>query len=117
MAESFSSRNTLVTQAIKYWLPVLLMLGLMYYFSTDVLSGDNTASILETILGWFMTEPSPRLIRGFNYGLRKFMHFFEYAILAALLFRAFRAESSMRWRLRWAVYSFAVISIWAAMDE
>ncbi len=117
MAESFTNRNTLATRAVKYWLPVLLMLGAMYYFSTDVLSGDNTASIIDKILGWFVTEPSARLIRGLNYGLRKFMHFFEYAILAALLFRAFRAESSTRWQLRWAVYSFTVISIWAALDE
>ena len=117
MAESFTNRNTLAIQVVKYWLPVLLMLGAMYYFSTDVLSGDNTASILEKILGWFVAEPSERLIRGLNYGLRKFMHFFEYAILAALLFRAFRAESSTRWRLRWAVYSFAVVSLWASLDE
>jgi VanZ family protein len=117
MAESFSNRNTLATQAVKYWLPVLLMLGVMYYFSTDVLSGDNTASIIEKILGWFVSEPSAHLIRGLNYGLRKFMHFFEYAILAGLLFRAFRADSSTRWQWRWAVYSFAVVSIWATLDE
>ena len=117
MAESFTNRNTLAIQAVKYWLPVLLMLGAMYYFSTDVLSGDNTASMLEKILGWFIAEPSERLIRGLNYGLRKFMHFFEYAILAGLLFRAFRAENPTRWQLRWAVYSFAVVTIWAALDE
>ena len=117
MAESFTNRNALVTQAVKYWLPVLLMLGAMYYFSTDVLSGDNTASLLETILRWFVAEPSERLVHGLNYGLRKFMHFFEYAILAALLFRAFRAESSVSWRLRWAVYSFSAVSLWATLDE
>ena len=109
--------NTLATQVLKYWLPVLVMLGAMYYFSSDALSGDNTASLIEKILRWFTSDPSERLIRGLNYGLRKFMHFFEYAILAGLLFRAFRADSPARWQPRWAVYSLAVISIWAALDE
>lgn len=104
-------------QAVKYWLPVLVMLGTMYYFSTDALSGDNTASIIEKILRWLTGEPSERLIRGLNYGLRKFMHFFEYAVLAGLLFRAFRADNPARWRWRWAIYSLAVISIWASLDE
>lgn len=117
MAESFTSRNTLAAQVFKYWLPVLVMLGAMYYFSTDVLSGDNTAGMIEKILGWFTAEPSARLIRGLNYGLRKCMHFFEYAVLAALLFRAFRADSPSRWQWRWAVYSFTIISIWAILDE
>ncbi|HJQ71068.1 MAG TPA: VanZ family protein [Blastocatellia bacterium] len=117
MAESFTKRNTFAAQAVKYWLPVLVMLGAMYYFSTDALSGDNTASIIEKLLRWFTADPSERLIRGLNYGLRKFMHFFEYAVLAALLFRAFRADSPARWQLRWAVYSLAVISLWASLDE
>jgi VanZ family protein len=102
---------------VKYWLPVLVMLGAMYYFSTDVLSGENTASVIEKLLRWFIADPSERLIRGLNYGLRKFMHFFEYAILAALLFRAFRAESLSRWQWRWAACSLAVVTIWAALDE
>jgi VanZ family protein len=117
MAESFTKRNTFAMQVVKYWLPVLVMLGAMYYFSTDALSGDNTASIIEKILRWFTDEPSERLIRGLNYGLRKFMHFFEYAVLAGLLFRAFRADNPARWRWRWAIYSLAVISIWASLDE
>jgi VanZ family protein len=89
----------------------------MYYFSTDALSGDNTASIIEKILRWCTDEPSERLIRGLNYGLRKFMHFFEYAVLSGLLFRAFRADSPARWLGWWAIYSRAVFSIWASLDE
>jgi VanZ family protein len=44
-------------------------------------------------------------------------HFVEYAVLAGLLFRAFRAGSIMRWRMRWAVYSFAIVVSWALLDE
>ena len=117
MAESFTKGSTFAQQAVKYWLPVLVMLGAMYYFSTDALSGDNTASVIEKILRWFANDPSERLVRGLNYGLRKFMHFFEYAVLAGLLFRAFRADSAERWQWRWAIYSLAVISIWASLDE
>jgi VanZ family protein len=45
------------------------------------------------------------------------MHFAEYALLAALLYRAFRADSPVRWRLLWACYTFALLVSWALLDE
>jgi VanZ family protein len=52
-----------------------------------------------------------------NYVVRKCAHFFEYAVLAALLYRAWRADSLIRWRLSWAAYSFAMVASWALIDE
>jgi len=52
-----------------------------------------------------------------NYIVRKSAHFTEYAILGALLFRAFRAGDSVRWRFRWALYSFVFSVSWALLDE
>ncbi|HXG92954.1 MAG TPA: VanZ family protein [Blastocatellia bacterium] len=118
MVESVTTAgDSLAMKVVKYWLPVLLMIVAMYYFSTDVLSGENTRSFIEEILGWLGYNITPRTAERLNYITRKAAHFIEYAILAALLFRAFRADSIMRWRLRWAVYSFFVAAAWALLDE
>jgi VanZ family protein len=118
MAESITTaESSLGYKIVRYWLPVLGMLVLMYWFSTDALSGENTRGIIETVLSWFGYHPGSRTLTRINYFVRKSAHFTEYAILAALLFRAFRADSAYRWQLKWALYSLAVIVSWAVLDE
>lgn len=107
----------MLNKIFRYWVPVGIMLGLMYYFSTDVFSGENTRSMIEVVLGWIMPEAKRGTVIRFNYYIRKAGHFTEYAVLAALLFRAFRADSTFKWRVTWAAYSFAIILAWALVDE
>ena len=117
MAQSVAAVETpLTTRIFKYWLPVLFMLGVMYYFSTDVFSGENTRGALDWILHQVWPAGITHLTQ-LNFIVRKTMHFAEYALLAALAYRAFRADSSVRWRLRWALYTFALIASWALLDE
>lgn len=101
----------------RYWLPVAVMLGAMYYFSTDVFSADNTRSLIEKIFLWFKPRASAHSMAVFNYFVRKAAHFTEYAILGAILFRAFRADDPVRWRLRWAFYTLVTAITWALLDE
>ncbi|HKS41504.1 MAG TPA: VanZ family protein [Blastocatellia bacterium] len=118
MAENITTAgSSLATKILKYWLPVLFMIGVMYYASTDVFSGDNTRGIIERIVLWLRPHTSARGLMKINYIVRKMAHFAEYAILAGLLFRAFRADSILRWRVRWALYSFALAASWALLDE
>jgi len=118
MAENITAARTTPTiRIIWYWLPVAMMFGLMYYFSTDVFSADNTRNIFEKIFLWFSPHASKRDILSFNYVLRKSAHFTEYAILGGLLFRAFRAGDPIRWRFKWALYSFLLAASWAVLDE
>ena len=118
MAENITTAgSSLATRVIKYWLPVLFMIGAMYYASTDVFSGDNTRNVIEKIVLWLRPHTSAHALMKINYFVRKTAHFTEYAILAALLFRAFRADSILRWRLRWAAYSFLMALGWALLDE
>ena len=102
---------------MRYWVPVLIMLGLMAYFSTDVFSGENTRGAIETILNWFSIHPSKHAIAHINFITRKCAHFFEYAVLATLIFRAFRADSTLRWRLTWFLGSLAIVVSWSLLDE
>ena len=118
MAENITTAgSSLATKIFKYWLPVLFMIGAMYYASTDVFSGDNTRNVIEKIVLWLRPHTSAHALMKINYFARKMAHFTEYAILAALLFRAFRADSILRWRLRWAAYSFLMALGWALLDE
>ena len=118
MVESIKAARAPITiRILWYWFPVAMMFAVMYYFSTDVFSGDNTRSVIEKILLWFSPHASKHTMATFNYVVRKSAHFTEYAILGALLFRAFRAGDSVRWRFRWVLYSFVFSVSWALLDE
>lgn len=118
MAENLTTAESrLTTRVLKYWLPVLFMIGAMYYASTDIFSGENTRNIIERIVLWFKPHTHEHTLLKINYLARKLAHFTEYAVLAALLFRAFRADSVRRWRWRWAAYSFGMAFGWALLDE
>ena len=111
------SGTTVAVRIIKHWAPVAMMLAVMYYFSTDTFSNDNTRNIIEKIFLWFVPHASEKALATLNYAARKSAHFTEYAILAALLFRAFKADESARWRFRWALYSLLGSGSWALLDE
>jgi VanZ family protein len=102
---------------VRYWIPVGLMLSLMYFFSTDVFSGKNTSFAINWIMKIFGEDLSRSELGQANFAVRKFAHFFEYAVLATLLFRAFKAESRIAWRFSWASYSFAIVVVWSLLDE
>lgn len=112
-----AARASIAVRITKYWLPVAALLGLMYYFSTDVFSADNTRSAIEKVFLWFVPHASHHALAVLNYVVRKSAHFIEYAVLGAFLFRAFRADGQVRWRLKWAVYSFLTAGAWALVDE
>jgi VanZ family protein len=106
-----------LSRKLFYWLPPLLWMAAIFWFSTDVFSANHTGSVLETLLRWFDPELTRAQVKLIHFSLRKAAHFSVYAVLALLLLRAFRAGSPARWRLRWALYSFFIISIYALLDE
>lgn len=95
----------------------MFMIGAMYWASTDVFSGDNTRNVIERIVLWFRPHTGEHALMELNYIVRKLAHFTEYAVLAALLFRAFRADSVWRWRWNWAAYTLNIAFVWALLDE
>ena len=112
-----STPKSFSTKIVNYWLPVAAMLGVMYYFSTDVFSGENTRGIVETVMGWIAPHASQHTMARVHHFVRKGAHVAEYAMLAALLFRAFKADSRWAWRLRWFIYSLGIVVAWALLDE
>ncbi len=102
---------------VGYWLPVIAMIILMFGFSTDVFSGQNTQSIIVRVIRWLGFDPNSRAALRINFIARKAAHLIEYALLAALLYRAFRSGRSPRWRATWAAQAMTVVIVWALLDE
>ena len=103
---------------LKYWLPVLIWLGLIVIGSTDLMSAEHTSRIIGPVLRAFNPDISAETIAQIQFVVRKTAHVMEYAILAALLWRALRA--GVRWQtrmLRLFIAVWFVCAVFAASDE
>jgi VanZ family protein len=89
----------------------------IYFFSTDKFSAENTGTLLRTILYSIFPSLTEGQFQSLHFIIRKTAHFTEYAILALLLFHAFRSGSATSWKRSWAIYSFLIIVIYALSDE
>ena len=107
-----------MTSFLKYWLPVLLWLGLIFVGSTDLLSAEHTSRIIGPILRWFNPDVSVETIARVQFFARKGAHVTEYAILAMLLWRALRL--GLAWTTKLSILFLAawiVCALLAASDE
>ena len=102
---------------LKYWAPPIIWMSVIFWFSTDLFSGDNTGSILWKVVSFVYPGATRELFDSIHFYVRKAGHLTEYAVLALLLFRAFRSGSQERWWLRWALSSLLVAFIYASLDE
>lgn len=100
-----------------YWLPPLVWMAAIFYFSTDSFSGEKTGSLLYDIFHFFFPSLTYEQFRPIHFVIRKAAHFTEYGLLALLLFRAFRAANAVRWRWSWAIGSWLAIVVYALTDE
>jgi VanZ family protein len=83
--------------------------------STDLLSAEHTSRFIGPFLRWFAPDVSAAAVASVQLVVRKCAHLSEYAILAALLFRAFRQRQP---RVRRALaISFVLAAVYAALDE
>jgi VanZ family protein len=105
-----------LTAFARYWLPPLVWMALIWGLSTDVGSADNTAGLFIWIMTRLFPWATPTQI-AFAHGLlRKLGHLTEYAILAALWFRALRVGRRLD-PARSAWTALAISVGWALADE
>ena len=119
MIESIKQARTPTSFAkiLKYWGPPVLWMSAIFFFSTDTFSGENTGSLLREVLSFIYPGISQDLFNSIHFFIRKTGHFTEYAILAMLLFRAFRSGVGARWRWNWAIGSLLIVILYALLDE
>ena len=103
---------------LKYWLLLLIWLGVIFIGSTDLLSAEQTSRFIVPILLWLKPGMAPETIWIILVIMRKCAHVCEYAILALLLWRALRGGSAIRGKM--SILFGAVLlgcAFFAASDE
>jgi VanZ family protein len=80
---------------IKYWLPLLLWIGLIFLGSTDLMSVEHTSRFIVPLLRWLKPDISPETLASIHFMIRKCAHVGEYAVLALLLVRAATCMTSL----------------------
>ena len=103
---------------VRYWMPAIFWMALIFLGSTDMLSAEHTSRFLGPFLRWIDPQISLATLNAIQVGVRKLGHLAEYAILAMLLWRALRGGT--RWEMRTSIlFLVAAIAcaIFAASDE
>ena len=104
----------------KYWLPVILWMGLIFCGSTDVLSSQRTSRFIGPFLRWLNPNISEETISAVQTVVRKGGHVTEYSVLAALIWRARRKPfkpDPRPWSWNEAARVVFYSGLYAASDE
>jgi VanZ family protein len=99
---------------LKYWAPVIAWMFLIFVASGDLMSAEHTSRFLIPFLRWMAPGISPATVASIQLLVRKGAHVTEYAILAALLWRAIHQRQA-GWRA--AVVALIAAAIYASFDE
>jgi VanZ family protein len=112
---NYVGKALLMHAFVKYWVPVVAWMLVIFVMSGDLMSAEHTSRFLVPFLRWIAPDISPAAVASIQLLLRKCAHLAEYAILAALLWRAFdRGRGDFG---RAAVSAFIFAAIYAALDE
>ena len=103
---------------IKYWLPLLIWLGVIFVGSTDLMSAEHTSRFIVPILLWLKPGMASQTIRSILFAMRKCAHVTEYAILALLLWRALQSGIALRVKMSMLFGTVLLgCAVFAASDE
>jgi VanZ family protein len=105
---------------LKYWLPVLLWLSLIFSASTSAMASGRTSRIIGPILKWISPSMTPETVDEWVFAIRKAAHVTEYGILGMLLWRAVRKpvkRDPRPWRWGQAGLAFGLGVAYAFTDE
>jgi VanZ family protein len=106
-----------VKSFLRYWLPLIIWVTLIFVGSTDLMSAEHTSRFIVPFLRWFDPRISLETLMQVHFYVRKAAHVSEYAILAALLYRAL-VNTLLRSRaLLSAAIVLLVCSVYATADE
>ena len=98
------------------WLPVAVWALLIYGSSTSSFGGAQTSRVIVPVLHLLLPGVEPETLDLIHEFIRKSVHFVNYFVLGALLYRALRGPNR-GWALRWAVLAVLMAFSYAASDE
>jgi VanZ family protein len=103
---------------LRYWLPVIIWMAIIFIGSTDLLSAEQTSRIIGPLLRWLKPDISPETIAQVQFFVRKGAHLTEYAVLATLLWRALRFGTRLQWKMSIVAGTVLFVCVlFAASDE
>src|SRR6266702_6239923 len=103
---------------LTYWLPPFSWLGVIFVCSTGVMSAEQTSRFLVPFLRWLDPQISFATIAAIHFALRKLGHLTEYAIFAALLWRALRRGTHLQAKMSILfLVAWLAAAIFAVTDE
>ena len=79
-----------MTSFLRYWLPLLLWMLVIFGASADAQSTEHTSRFLEPFLRWLHPNISAHAIDRARWVIRKSAHVTEFAMLAWLWWRVLR---------------------------
>jgi len=103
---------------LKYWLPLLIWLGVIFAGSTTSMSTEHTSRYIVPLLLWLKPGMSPNSSWIIVVVIRKCAHVSEYAVLGVLLWRALWSVPALR-RKTLIVFGAVLLgcALFAASDE
>jgi VanZ family protein len=116
----FHRRVSKSQKFLRYWLPPLAWMGMIFSVSSDSHSSQHSSRIFEPIIRWLFPHISPEHMDFAHFLCRKVCHLSEYAILAWLLWRAVRQPrqgDTRPWRWDQAGLALSFVLLYAASDE
>jgi VanZ family protein len=104
---------------LKYWLPPLLWMTLIFSASSDARSYEHSSRFVEPLLHWLFPHMSQAHIDGLHHFVRKCAHVTEYAVLALLLWRALHRSKNNLPAWSWPKVGGTILFVflYAATDE
>ena len=103
---------------LKYWLPLVIWLAVIFIGSTNLMSAEHTSRYIVPFLLRVKPGMSPHTIWIILVVIRKCAHVTEYAILALLLWRAVRSLPALSVKMSLS-FGAALLgcAVFAATDE
>jgi VanZ family protein len=115
----FSSAVPKLRAFLKFWLPVLFWMAVIFIASADAHSAERSGRFIEPLLHWlFPKMPQPQ-IDDIHHYIRKCGHLTEYAILALLVWRAlhFSKNNLPPWSWPKVGGTLLLVFLYAVTDE
>lgn len=97
---------------IKYWLPLLVCMFMIFGASTSLGRPENTSRFIVPFLLWLNPNMTPATIDKVHYAIRKLAHFSEYGVLGLLLWRLVNFKLAPTAYRSW---NFAITLLFAAL--
>ena len=111
--------STASPRRLRAWIPTLLWLCVLAFFSTDTFSAEHTGGVLLKILHALFGTRFDEQFDQIHFLVRKSAHFCSYGFLGALAFFSWRATlpALPRWTLRWSLLALMIAVIAGSLDE